>query len=31
MLRSKIENIFSEEMLGAHTRAKTDLNIFTLA
>ena len=30
MLRSKIENIFSEEMLGTYTRAKADLNMFIL-
>jgi len=30
MLRSKIENTFSEEMLGAYMRAKADLNIFIL-
>jgi len=27
---SKIEHIFSEEMLGAYTRTSTELNIFLL-
>ena len=31
MLYSKIEHTFSEEILGTYTRAKADLNIFTLA
>jgi len=31
MLRSKIENIFSKEILGAYMWAKVDLNIFILA
>ena len=31
MLRSKIEHTFSEEILGAYTRAKADFDIFILA
>ena len=31
MLYSKIEYIFSEEMLGAYIQVKADLNMFTLA
>ncbi len=31
ILRSKMEYIFGEEMLGAYMRAKADFNIFTLA
>ncbi|XTI84381.1 hypothetical protein V2W45_1206597, partial [Cenococcum geophilum] len=30
MVRSKIKHTFSEEMLGAYTRASTKLNIFLL-
>jgi len=30
MVRGKIEYIFSKEILGAYTRASTELNIFLL-